>query len=56
MHQLKFNFNIDYRNMSQETKDTDVSPLDVVYVCDRKLFIECDKIPNIRGRVFRTSF
>jgi len=42
--------------MSQETKNANVSSFDVAYICNRKLFNECDKIPNVCGRVFRTSF
>jgi hypothetical protein len=27
----------------------------VFYICDLRLFEECDKIPNIRGRVSRND-
>jgi hypothetical protein len=52
---LNININIEYMDRSQEMKNAKTLSARVFYICDLQLFEECDKIPNIRGRVSRSD-
>jgi hypothetical protein len=41
---------------SKEMKNANLLSSRVLYVCHHQLLEECDKIPNIRGRVSSSDF